>query len=827
MFTIAPIGSCRIATPLRLNRDVYGYEIDFNRNYGFCHSAAEAVQQLKYMDGEKEFPKDIWPLIARGKDRTLLGQQRKGDIDLFVVEVSSAKMLKVDDCCVQLNYLRNEYADFFSDFDRARNFWSINKTADQFKIDSYLKEHWSDGADQQEDSRMLRRVRMSIVDEDGLRRDIQWIMKTVPDVMFVTHVNALKPDNTPIASRENFIKMVSHVVRDEGGLVYDPTSRMQEFGQVAAIEDYSDSLAHFTPEFCYHFFADWYNLAIEPCIDSKVKLAGPAAIKTVLQPNVEALIENDKVAHLGDRLENLETVFSDDQLFAILRAQVDVANNKTNVAYDRLSKALNINPDNVEILGNLSEIAFEASDPALSLACFKKLVALDAPPSSEQLHAMGQVLVARGDLTLGLAFFEMSYFLSPMSRGLAKAYVQLAVRTNAERLADLGAEDHQRLVTRLDIGDLLSLAVARGETSDGDLPSSISSELAKLNAQQLLGVIRDLSSQIEPLFQVKLIAVWRKTQPQEKLVDRELRKLVDDVYQDRYAPNASIDEQLVVIEDTIAADPLHRDARIAMRGTRASLLSQARTFYKAGERAKLDLLADQVSLIAEPLPEVAVLQARLALAEDQFEIATQHALRAVAESAQSGIAWLTLVRSAHRAGDLITLSHACHSFLNLDDDINPAWEGEVRLRLERLPALALKAGRADDDPHQAYELLGLARADPEFVEVANLLRERIERKLAQDLRELNDADLDLDAFLDVAQPILRIVENGKSAEAAFVSVGRKLVKSRAFALAMPYWEKALSLSPNNENYLFQRDRCLDRTGNATASGLTDVQQAKG
>ncbi len=827
MFTIAPIGSCRIATPLRLNRDVYGYEIDFNRNYGFCHSAAEAVQQLKYMDGEKEFPKDIWPLIARGKDRTLLGQQRKGDIDLFVVEVSSAKMLKVDDCCVQLNYLRNEYADFFSDFDRARNFWSVNKTADQFKIDSYLKEHWSDGADQQEDSQMLRRVRMSIVDEDGLRRDIQWIMKTVPDVMFVTHVNALKPDNTPIASRENFIKMVSHVVRDEGGVVYDPTSRMQEFGQMAAIEDYSDSLAHFTPEFCYHFFADWYNLAIEPCIDAKVKSAGPAAIKTALQPNVEALLKNDKVAHLGDRLESLEPVCGDDQLFAVLRAQVDVANNETNAAYDRLSKALKLSPDNVEILNNLSEIAFEAGDPALSLACYKKLIALNEPPASEQLRAMGQVLVARGDEALGLDFFEASYFLNQMNRDLAQAYVKLAARANPERLSDLAHEDYQRLKTRLDIGDLLSLAAARRETSGGLVPSSIVSRLAKLNAQQLLGIIRDLGSRIEPFFRANLIAEWRKTQPDERLLDRELRKLVDDFYQDCHLADASRSDQLVVIEATIAADPLHRDARIAMRDIRTSLLTQARTFYKAGERAKLDLLAEQASLISEPLPGVALLQARLALTQDQPEIATQHAQRAVAEAAQSGIAWLTLVRSAHRAGDLITLSRACHSFLNLDDDINPAWEGEVRLRLERLPALALKAGRADEDPRRAHELLSLARVDPDFVEVADLLRNRIERKLVQELRELNDSDLDLDAFWEAAAPILRIVENGKEAERAFVSVGRKLVKFRAFALAMPYWEKALDLSPSNEKYLFQRDRCLDRVGNATASGLTDVQQAKG
>ncbi len=827
MFTIAPVGSCRIATPLRLNRDIYGYEIDFNRNYGFCHSAAEAVQQLKYIDGKKDLPKDIWPLIARGKDRSQIGQQRKGDVDLFIVEVSSAKMLKVDDCCVQLNYLRNEYSDFFKDLDRSRDFWAVNKTADQSKIDAFLKERWSNSPDQLENCQMLRRVRMSIVDESGLRKDIRWIMNAVPNVMFVTHVNAVKPDQTTIASRENFIKMVSHVVRDEGGLVYDPTSRMQEFGQMAAIEDYSDSLAHFTPEFCFHFFPDWFNLAIEPCIDATVRSIGSSAIQTVLQPNITAQIENGKSAQLASRLERLEPLFGEDQLFTILRAQVDVANNETSIAYDRLSKAYRKIPENIEVLKNLSEVAFDAGDTELSLECVRKLVSLNASPTSEQLYAMGQVLVARGDNTLGLEFFEISYLLSPMSRDLAKAYIKLAVVANPERLSQLEPGVCKRLMTRLDIGEVLSLSVARGETSGGVLTPSIVSELGKLTAQQLLGVLRDLDPQIDRAFQVKLTALWRNAQSQETLTDRELRKLVDHFYENHYSDDLPIEDKFKVIEATIAADPLHRSARIFMRRIRASLLSQARSHYKAGERSKLDLLANQVNEIAEPLPEVALFQARLALVEDEPEDAIGHAKRAVTESPQSGIAWLMLVRSAHRAGDLIALSEACLSFLNLEDDIEPAWEEEVRRRHSRLPAMALKAARNEPEPQLAHELFGLAMKDPRFAEVAALLRRRIERKFEQELRALTKAKPDPQAFLDAAKPILNIVEQGEFAERALVSVGRKLVKGREFALALPYWERALDLSPNNEKYRFQINRCLERMQIAVTADLTEVRQAKG
>ena len=827
MFTIAPIGSCRIATPLRLNRDIYGYEIDFNRNYGFCHSSAEAVQQLKYIDGQLELEPEIWPLIARGKDQKQIEAQRKGDVDLFIVEMSSAKVLKIGDSCVQLNYLRNEYDAFFSDFDRARHFWAVNKTGDQAKIDIYLKERWSDGPNQLEDTGVLRRIRMSVVDEARLRQDVQWIMNSVPNVMFVTHVNAVRPDQKTIASRENFIKTVVHVVREEGGLVYDPTSSMQEFGQTTAIEDYSDSLAHFTPEFCYHFFMDWYNLAIEPAIDAKVKSIGEPAIKNILQPNVDALIKNGNAVHLADRLDKLKPMFASNQLFSVLRAQVDVANNKNTAAYDRLSKAFDANPDNLEILRSLSQVAFDTGEVELSLVCYRKLVSLNDLPSAEQLYSMGQILVSRGNDRLGLDFFELAYFLSPMSRDLAKAYVELAVVADPERLSYLKPDEYRRLLTRLDIEDWISLVIARQEATGDAFWVDLARGLANLDGPQMYGLIRHLGAQIDVLFRVKLIACWRKTQSQERLLDRGLRKLVDDVYENQYSPDLLIQDQLALIDAMIAADPAHRGARIAARNTRATLLAQARTLYKERERSKLDALADKFKGYVDLLPGLALLQARLALAENQPEDAMEHARRAALEAPKSGISWIILIRSTYRAGDFLALSEACHDFLSQCDDIEPAWEDEVRSRLKRLPANALKAARKEDDPLVAYRLFGLAQTDPNFSEVANLMRERIELKLSKQLRELAKTEVNLEEFLSSANPIVSVVENGIAAERTFVAIGRKLVKYRAFSLALPFWEKALEHAPVNENYAFQRDRCLERIGTTTIPLLDNTQQAKG
>ena len=114
MFSITPIGSCRIASPLKLCEDIYGYRTNRSRSYGFSHSSAEVVQQLRFMAGEVVPPKDVWRFIARGVDREDMLARDHTPSDLYVIEISSAKQISLDGWLIQLNYLVNQMQDFFS-----------------------------------------------------------------------------------------------------------------------------------------------------------------------------------------------------------------------------------------------------------------------------------------------------------------------------------------------------------------------------------------------------------------------------------------------------------------------------------------------------------------------------------------------------------------------------------------------------------------------------------------------------------------------------------------------------------------------------------------
>ncbi len=58
-FTIAPIGTCRIHTPLRDGVGRYPLKLQLGRNYGFVHTSAEALQQARFMYGERDIPADV------------------------------------------------------------------------------------------------------------------------------------------------------------------------------------------------------------------------------------------------------------------------------------------------------------------------------------------------------------------------------------------------------------------------------------------------------------------------------------------------------------------------------------------------------------------------------------------------------------------------------------------------------------------------------------------------------------------------------------------------------------------------------------------------
>lgn len=312
MLTITPIGSCRVATPLRLCRESHGFRMNMTRIWGYTHSSSEAVQQMRYLKGEFEPDERVWPLISPKWQTNPRLREPFEPSDLYIVEISSQKQMQLDGAAIQLNYLRQAYADFFADPERAKAFNRLTLHGSEAERRAFLAEHWGSDPRQREEADLLARIEMTRTDEAALIRDMEELEAGLGEVLFVTHVNARDNTGERLAGRDRFIETVKAAGRKIGARVYDPTALMEQFGQERAIEDHSTALAHFTEPFSEAVLDDWYERFIHDQIAAMVSENPEDAIERVVVPHAEAFIatgDADKRDEVKLLLEAVESYF--------------------------------------------------------------------------------------------------------------------------------------------------------------------------------------------------------------------------------------------------------------------------------------------------------------------------------------------------------------------------------------------------------------------------------------------------------------------------------------------------------------------------------------
>ncbi|WP_435259859.1 hypothetical protein ACSBLW_08900 [Thioclava sp. FR2] len=266
-FRIIPVGSCRIWNPLSAAQPTYGYKIDRTRYLGFTHTSAGALQQVRFTFGEIDIPQHMMRFMIHTDPQVI---PRDGPMetipDLAIIEISSAKQFELDGFEIQINCMQREFESFFADQKRKNNFIRVIRTRDQNEIDRFLRETWSQTDEQTEDVQILRRIRLHMTTEEDLRRDVRALMSRFPESLFVTHVDALGRNGDRVPLRDQLISLLSRIVQEEGGLVYNPTPRMLEMGQPLAMPQDEN---HFSQDFGAILVKDWHDLIIGSLMEHK------------------------------------------------------------------------------------------------------------------------------------------------------------------------------------------------------------------------------------------------------------------------------------------------------------------------------------------------------------------------------------------------------------------------------------------------------------------------------------------------------------------------------------------------------------------------------
>jgi len=288
-FTIAPIGTCRIHTPLRDAVGRYPVKLQLGRNYGFVHTSAEALQQARFMLGESEIPAGVQRLTFRPSKSELAHRETHKPADLYMVELSSRKLLTVDGYPIQSNYLGRYFSEFFADRARTRMFWSLASADRLAERRTLLEQEPVFKSLSPENRELLSRVVRRDLSDDEIEKEMGQLVDLLgkDKVVFVTHVNALTPDNVTIELRDQLISAVTAGARRIGVPCYDPTPLMNKIGQADAMEDGGLDLTHYTSLFAERLCADWFRNLVRP------RLTGATA-----QPAVPKLAADESAEHI-------------------------------------------------------------------------------------------------------------------------------------------------------------------------------------------------------------------------------------------------------------------------------------------------------------------------------------------------------------------------------------------------------------------------------------------------------------------------------------------------------------------------------------------------
>ena len=307
-FTTAPIGTCRIHTPLRDAVGRYPIKLQLSRNYGFVHTTAEALQQARFMFGQADIPAAVQRVIFRPSNGEQARRGTHKPADLYMVELSSRKLLTVDGYPIQSNYLVRYFSEFFADRTRTRMFWSLahaDKLAERRVLldqDPVFKSLSSDDRDLL--SRIVKRDQTDEEIETEMRQLVELLGRD--KVVFVTHVNALTPDNVPIEQREQLIAAITASAQRIGVPCYDPTPLMNKIGQADAMEDGGLDLTHYTSVFAERLYVDWFKNFMRPRMSASTpQLAVPKLSADESVERIEKLWDSGELREASRRVREV------------------------------------------------------------------------------------------------------------------------------------------------------------------------------------------------------------------------------------------------------------------------------------------------------------------------------------------------------------------------------------------------------------------------------------------------------------------------------------------------------------------------------------------
>lgn len=742
-YSIAPVGTCRIHTPLRRGSARFPFEVALNRNYGFVHTSREVIQQLDVLHGEAPLDPVYRPLVYRPSTTDALFEKEPAPADFYIIEISSGKHVTVDDVAIQLNYANRYFGEFFADRALARRFWSLASEEHAAERLAWLRQERRFQKLGAEDQDLLSRIRLRELSPDDVRRDMEQIIDRLgrDNALFVTHVNAQTADGAPIQSRQRLINAVRRAATELDVAVFDPTMAMKRIGQIQAMDNDGLDLTHYTLPFADLLVDEWFERFIQPRFVEKLGSAPQAggaapvdmaglrmlfdegrivdasrAVRDVLRAGYQGQDCHRLLGHiqfeLGDfegAIESLELVrtrhgVTEEDDVCLLQAHHRLGNFAAALDYGR--SLMSDEHETPQILRTSAQAAEALGETEQALAFWKQLFLLEnsADAASAVLAILDRSgdraeMVEWADLVLGILPEHPDSFLTKWHEGVKQRDIG----------GLLEAAPHSRL-----LGDEQTLELAVRTATAG-----LASPAAALVAPRLVYAKVPAA-----------MANWSKTQGNAW----------------REAGLEALDKgDLALATDLIqASQQLLPNAGPSIRARRAleqALRREVRKAFVDKDLARVIALTDVAFSTATHFPEIDSFVGRAAARLGDFPKALAH-LKKAADTDSSAAPQVQLARVAVQAGDYLAALNAYGAVL--------AHEGaedwariEAERKLTQLLSPTIRAARESVDAGRieyGWQLLQQAECHPANQDRVRKELERIHRRLRKDLKAVDPAD---------------------------------------------------------------------------------------
>jgi len=811
-FTIAPIGTCRIHTPLRDAVGRYPIKLQLGRNYGFVHTSTEALQQARFMFGEGDIPADVQRVIFRPSNGDQARQATHKPADLYMVELSSRKLLTIDGYPVQSNYFGRYFSEFFADRARTRTFWSMAHPDRLAERRALLDQDPVFKSLSPEDRDLLARV----VKRDLTDAEIEQEMRQIVDllgqgkVVFVTHVNALTPDNVPIEQREQLIAAIAASAERIGVPCYDPTPQMSKIGQAEAMEDGGLDLTHYTQVFGERLSADWYKHFMRPRMSASA--SQPAVPKLAPDESADGIEKTWDAGDLRAASRRVREVLRrhpglPDHLLLLARIQEELGDyegsiallggpdgtlasgskaeqilmrnhfklGRHDIAYSLASGLLGDEIETPEIVRIAAVSGGQLGFADEALGNWKRLFRISSPQDASALEAADTVLSqlqSGGDMDAAIRWVhEVRAAIPAYGRGFAVLW-------------------RDRLVA----GDRSGLRALASESPD--LEEAVAFELVKeaswrgfIMAAAALAVSCKLTDSGQDDIRAWLLAqstAWAE-EGSRALDEGRLRDAAERICAHR-----------LLNPDALAGVRAQRAFARSMRlGVRAALL--------AGNYQEVIDLTDIALDTQVDFPELDAMRGRAADALGDKQTAMRHLEQAAAADSAPLSTRLHFARVAFNGGwfgEAIDAYEAVRAHPSADQTA----KDEAERQLGRLGPRAIRGAReilSAGDPRRAWNLLDrVAQSWPQMTEVDHEKR-RILAVLYAEARAL-DASSTTER-LALGEKILQLVPDDPVG-LRLAAVGA--MRLHRFEQALPYWRKLKERSDNPAQFDHYIERCL-------------------